>query len=51
MISDLVLFMGSGKFRTISDLGAERDVLLRGTNCFLWRHGDLLAMLQLDLES
>ena len=38
-------------FRTISDLGAEGDVLLRGTGGFLWRHGDLLSMLQLDLEA
>jgi hypothetical protein len=43
--------MGSWKFRTISDLGTEGDVLLRGTDGFLWRHGALLSMLQLDLES
>ena len=24
---------------TISDLGAERDVFLRGAHGFLWRHG------------
>ena len=50
-VSALDIFMGSWKFRTISDLGTEGDVLLRGTDGFLWRHGDLLSMLQLDLES
>jgi hypothetical protein len=50
-LSALDIFMGSWKFRTISDLGTEGDVLLRGTDGFLWRHGALLSMLQLDLES
>ena len=43
--------MGSWRFLTISDLGTEGDVLLRGTGGFLWRHSALLSMLQLDFES
>ena len=49
--SDLDIFMGSWMFRTISDLGAEGDILLRGTSGLLWRHGDLLSTVRLDLES
>jgi hypothetical protein len=48
-VSALDIFMGSWKFHTISDLGTEGDILLRGTGGFLWRHSALLSMFQPDL--
>jgi hypothetical protein len=35
---------GRWMFHTISDLGTEGDVLLRGTGGFLWRHGALFIV-------
>jgi hypothetical protein len=50
-LSVLDIFLGSWGFRTVSDLGAEGDVLLRGTSGFLWRHDGLMSMDRLDLQS
>jgi hypothetical protein len=40
---------GRGNLFTISDLGAEGDVLLGGACSFLWRHGELVMLSDLLL--
>jgi hypothetical protein len=40
---------GNWDLRTISDLGAEGDVLLGGACGFLWRHGEFAVLSDLLL--